>query len=106
VSIREAFAAEFGEDQAAAVMAAAIQHKNGIHDNPGSDSFKWALLIAIGHECLTRYRDDHGITADADEMREWIKANADLRSHDGDCDYLALICGAYDEYLPSEGVAS
>lgn len=102
MTIRTAFAEKFGEDQAAAVVAAAEGHRNGVHDDPGSDYFKWALCIAIGHECITepRYRDEHGITAPVDDLKAWIKAEADLGSHDGDMDYLAAIAGAYDEYLP------
>lgn len=97
-----AFAHRFGQDQADAIMAAAESHKNGVHDNPGSDPFKWALLIAIGHECFTHehYRPYHGITADPDEIREWVRAEADLGTHDGDCDYLALLAGAYEPFLP------
>ena len=94
------FAAVFGEDDAYAVMGAAEKHKNGIHDNPGSDYFRWALCICIGYECLRRFRDYHGINASEADLDEWIKAHADLGSHDGDIDYLAAaLVGAYDPYL-------
>jgi hypothetical protein len=104
-SIRTAFAEVFGDDQAAAIVAAAEAHQNGVHDDRGSDAFKWALCITIGHECFTHdsYRAHHGITADADAIRAWIKEFADLGTHDGDMDYLAAMCGAYDEYLPAAG---
>ena len=64
-SVRGHFAATFGEDNAEAIMSAAIQHQNGVHDNRGLE---------------------HG----------------DLGDHDGDCDYLALMCGAYKGWLPTE----
>lgn len=101
-SVRGHFAATFGEDNAEAIMSAAIQHQNGVHDNRGSDPFKWALLIAIGHGCLTRFAGDHGITATEDDMKAWALEHGDLGDHDGDCDYLALMCGAYKGWLPTE----
>lgn len=105
MTIGTAFAERFGEDQASAIMAAAEQHQNGVHDNRGSDPFKWAILIAVGHECMSRYASEHGITVDIDEVKAWCVERADLGSHDGDCDYLALLCGAYEGWLP-EAVSS
>lgn len=102
MSIRDSFVARFGEDQAAAIEAAADEHANGINDsNKGSDPFKWAVSLVIGYECASkdRYRKYHGITAPWDEVHDWIKTDADLASHDGDVDYLALVCGSYNEYM-------
>lgn len=99
MSIRDAFVARFGEDAACAIEDAAVEHRNGVNDcNLGSDPFKWALLICIGYDCISReeYRAYHGITVGWLELCEWITAEADLGSHDGDCDYLALLSGAYD----------
>lgn len=101
-SIRAAFAERFGEDQAEAIEAAAISHGNGINDtNVGSDPFKWALLIAIGYQCmeLDDYRAHHGITAPWADLKPWIIEHADLASHDGDCDYLAAFVGTYNEFV-------
>jgi hypothetical protein len=106
MTIRDAFAAEFGKDTAAAIEAAAASHKNGVHDNPGSDPFKWALSICIGHECMSKYRDDHGVTADPEAIRLWVVEHGDLASHDGDVDYLALLCGVYDPWLTHAEAAS
>jgi len=105
MSVRESFVARFGEGQAAAIEAAAEGHKNGCHDNPGSDYFRWAIAICIGFECMSNdsYRTDHGITAPWDEIRAWIKADARLAEHDGDSDYLALFCGHYNEFMPEAG---
>ena len=50
--IRDSFVAAFGEEQAVAIERAAEEHKNGVHDNRGSDSFKWAIAICIGYECM------------------------------------------------------
>jgi hypothetical protein len=46
------------------------------------------------------YREYHGITVDPDELQSWVLANGDLGTHDGDCDYLSLFCGAYQEWIP------
>lgn len=102
MSIRASFVEMFGEDQAVAIECAAEGHKNGIHDNPGSDPFRWAIVICIGHECMknAEYREHHGITAPWSALKAWIKASANLVEHDGDCDYLSLMAGTYIEYMP------
>ena len=103
-SVRASFVARFSEDQAAAIERAAQEHMNGVHDNKGSDPFKWAFLVAIGYECISKdsYRAYHSITAPLAAMKEWARTEAHLASHDGDCDYLAAFVGAYSEYLPEE----
>lgn len=103
MSVRERFVADFSDDLASAIETAAEQHKNGVHDNKGSDPFKWALLITIGYECWSKpdYAKHHGIDGDADAIRSWIKEHGALGSHDGDCDFLAMMVGAYDEYVPT-----
>jgi hypothetical protein len=78
--IREKFVAAFGEDQASALIRAAEEHENGVNSaNKGSDPFKWALLICIGYECISRdrFREYHGITASWEQLRQWIKDHAD-----------------------------
>ena len=103
MSVRASFVERFGEDQAAAIEAAAEKHENGINSvNKGSDPFKWACLIAIGYQCaeVGSYREEHGITAPWGEVRQWLKESAELHTHNGDCDYLALMCGKYNEYMP------
>jgi len=107
--IRDSFVREFGEDQAVAIEGAAIQHGNGINNiNTGSDLFRWAILICIGYQCaeVDSYRQSHGITAPWEKIKTWIKINAHLESHDGDCDYLALFACAYNEYMPEESDAT
>lgn len=105
VSIRVAFAKKFGESQAAAIEHAAQGHENGVNSaRKGSDPFKWALLICIGYECISKdgYRKHHGITAPWAEIKAWIKKHGSLASHDGDCDYISLMCGAYNEFVGKE----
>lgn len=102
VSVREKYVAEFGEESAAALEAAAEDHANGPNsENRGSDPFKWVLLICIGYQCaeVDRYRESHGIASpDWETLRQWIIDHGELASHDGDCDYLSLMCGKYNEY--------
>jgi hypothetical protein len=105
VSIRESFVERFGADQAVAVFRAAEEHGNGINNgNLGTDPFKWAITICLGYECMSKegYREHHGITASWDEIDQWIKDEADLASHDGDMDYLALFAGVYKDYIAED----
>ena len=32
-------------------------------------------------------------------LKRWIRKNANLKTHNGDCDYLALISGAYTPFI-------
>lgn len=99
---RDSFVARFGEDQAAALEAAAEGHGNGINGTrKGSDPFRWAVAIAIGYQCakVDSYRAHHRITAPWPEIQQWIKDEGDLANHDGDVDYLALFAGTYEEYV-------
>lgn len=108
MSVRISFEKFFGTEQADALVAAAEGHENGINsERKGSDPFKWAVLIAIGYQCveIEGYRDHHGITVPWPEFQAWVKDEADLASHDGDCDYLALACGTYNEYMPQDAEA-
>lgn len=104
--IRQAFVDRFGEAEAARIEAAANEHKNGVHDRTGSDPFRWALIICIGHECFTKdsFREYHGIVASTEELKNWIKSEAHLEDHDGDVDYLAMFVGVYNEYMPPKAV--
>lgn len=102
MGIRDKFVAVFGEDEALCMEASAEEHANGINDaNRGTDPFKWAILICIGYECFTkdRYRQHHGFHYQPDVLKAWICAHADLGTHDGDSDYLALFGGAYTPYI-------
>jgi hypothetical protein len=97
---RTAYVEAFGEAQAAALEAAAAMHKNGIHDEQGSDPFRWAVAIAIGYECVEKYADSHDITVTQDQFLVWVREHGDLEHHDGDSDVLALFTGVYQKYMP------
>ena len=108
MNARDSFVARFGEDQAAAIEAAAKSHFSdqsafgGIHDDDdlGSDEFRYWFLLAISYECVTRFRKNHGITANVDAMKEWARGEGQLGHHDGDVpDYLAFMAGAYQDWV-------
>ena len=105
VSVRDHFVSAFGEDLAQKIEASANYHANDVNSkNRGSDPFKWALLICIGYECCSKkqFRQYHGILTPWEDIRGWIKEHGDLATHNGDCDYLALLSGAYNEFMPSD----
>ncbi len=112
MSVRESFVEHFGEVQAYQIEEAAKEHKNGIHDDTGSDPFKWACCIVIGYQCVEEeaYRTHHAITVPFADFKQWCVDHGELRSHDGAFDYLAAFVGAYDEFMPkqeeAEGEAS
>lgn len=101
MSVRASFVERFGESDAAAIEAAANEHDNDVHPNRGSDPFKWAVCICIGYECMTRFREHHGIAATEQAIREWALEFGQLASHDGDVDYLAAFAGKYNEWIPA-----
>lgn len=103
-SIREQFIKDFDEETADKIINAAKYHANGINnENIGSDEFKWALCIIISYQCaeIDRYRSYHGITKYPwERIKNWIKSNGYLDTHDGSFDYIALVAGIYNEYMP------
>ena len=104
-SIRESFVEHFCEEEATKLEIAALGHANGVNSqNKGSDSFKWVVLICLGYQCveLEGYREYHKITTDWDDFKKWVKQHANLDKHDGDCDYLALFSGVYDEFVEKQ----
>ena len=71
MSTRESFVERFGEEDAARMEAAAEGHKNGVHDSPGSDPFRWAIAVCIGYQCfeVDRYRKCHGFKASFEDIK-------------------------------------
>lgn len=105
-SVRSSFVAKFGKDAAEKIEAAANEHDNGVNSrSKGSDPFKWALCIAIGYECVSKYADYHKIKLDPEAFKAWVVKHGDLGSHDGDVDYLSALVGVYDEFMPKKGAA-
>jgi len=104
MSIRSAFVARFGEEQAQSFELAANQHVAS--ENKGGDPFKWTLLVCIGWQCaeIAEYRQHHGITVPYQDLADWIKAHANLGTHDGDCDLIAAMAGKYGDLMrPATG---
>lgn len=108
---RASFVARFGEADAIAIESAAERHivfDSPIHlgDNRGTDPFRYLMLTAIAFECVGRFRDDHGITATEEALREWALAEGDLGGHDGDVpDYMCLIAGMYEPWVRHEAAS-
>lgn len=101
MSVRESFVAHFGEDQAVKVEEASLMHLQPVpwvgealamigldadrrEMNWGSDPFKWHMRNAITHDCLTKYRNEHGITPTTEELQAWCRLHGDLDNFDGD----------------------
>lgn len=105
MSTRESFVEHFGEEQAQAIEKACYSHNTDHLDhNPGSDSFRYAIAICIGFQCMEvdGYREHHGITAPWVDLHQWIIDHGELRHHDGGIDWLALAAGTYNEYVGSD----
>lgn len=106
-TIKTRFIKDFGEELAGKVEECAVGHSNEVNSrNKGEDPFKWALLICIGYECLskTNYREYHHIPLKPSwkVIKSWIKKYGELGTHTGDLDYLALFGGAYNEFVKKE----
>lgn len=109
MSTRESFVERFGEADAASIERAAVYHKGEFleSDKVGSDTFRDAIVIALGFECMSAdsYREYHGITAPWADIQEWIRTDGQLAHHDGPVDYLAMFAGVYNEYVGIEAEA-
>jgi hypothetical protein len=105
MSVRESFVAHFGEEPALRIEEASLMHITeiaSIHtkDTWGNDPFQYHFLNAIARECLTRYKDFHGITPDSEEMRLWCVAEGRLHEYEGEFpDYIALMIGVYLHWI-------
>lgn len=107
-TVRESFVKEFGERNAKVIESCAKEHGNGINNKKkGSDPFKNALLIVIGYECVSKeiyfkYHKFDSKRISPYRFEKWCKEKGELNTHDGDCDYLALICGVYNKFIPED----
>jgi hypothetical protein len=100
MTVRDGFVKRFGEENASAVERAAEKHCNGVNDQKrGSDPFKWACLIVIGYECISRFREYHKIDINPVSFKQWCIEDGNLGEHDGDVDYLSLFAGVYGDYV-------
>lgn len=105
MTVRLSFVDRFGEAEASRIEEAAAMHY-GWHMmreeiSAGSDPFRTCIAICIGFECLSTYREDHGIEASEEDLRSWVIEHGDLKNHDGDFDGLALLIGEYQNWMPS-----
>lgn len=97
MTLRQSYEERFGKKQAEALVTAAEMHRNGVHDNKGNDPFAWAVLIALGYQCVELYSKHHGITVSFEDFQQWCLDNVEeFKTYDGDFDYLGAMTGAYD----------
>lgn len=103
-SLRDRFAAQFGEMLAVSVEAAVERHvpELRVRLERGSDRFQFALIWAIGLGCLSNeaFREEHGFTVPWPLVRDWCAANAITDGFDGTFDWGAYASGAFDGILP------
>ncbi len=102
-TLQQSFEQCFGEDETQRILAAAEEHANEPNsENRGDDWFRWAFLICVRYQCVEKdsYREHHGIRSDAQELRDWALDWAwAFKEHNGDCDWLAAMGGAYTDYF-------
>ena len=101
--LRARFVSRFGAGLAETVEAVAEHHTKVIPAvmDRGSDPFRFALVWAIGFECLTRpeFRLEHGIATPWADLLTWICDEADLSSFDGTMDLSGRGRGLFDAIL-------
>lgn len=105
MTIRQKFIRDWGKETYDTLVSSAKDHADGENNKRVGDFTKWAILIAIGYECmeLKHYRDYHGFKKlNWLKMKKWIKDNAELTTYKGDYDYLAALTGAYDFFIKKE----
>ena len=107
MTMRDDFIATFGIENTEAIERAADSHANDVTRRWGSDRFRWALVMCLGYQCMSKpeYREHHGITAPWDALDAWMQTperRAWFADHDGECDYLALLAGTYNPYMPQQ----
>lgn len=101
MTLRESFVEKFGEEDAKRAEAAAMDHKSFRNFDEakgyGSNKFRWCVLMVISFECAGEYRDHHGFeVVSEDTLKTWMVEHVEeFNAHDGDIDFLALMCGAY-----------
>ena len=102
--LRARFVEHFGSDLAETIERAIEDHTKvyPLVLDRGSDAFRFALVWAIGFECLLdpAFRREHGITAPWVDLAAWIRDEADLASYyDGTMDFAGRGFGSFDAIL-------
>ncbi len=102
-NLRDRFAATFGEHLAVSIEAAVERHVPALRIplERGSDPFRFALIWAVGLECLSRpeFRAEHGIPVPWEMLRDWIRDADLLAGYDGTFDFGGRGMGLFDEIL-------
>ncbi len=101
--LRDRFVASFGEHLAISIEAAVERHIPDlkVEVERGSDPFQFALVWAVGLECLSRpeFRGEHGIAVPWEMLRDWIRGADILAGFDGTFDDAGRGAGQFDEIL-------
>jgi hypothetical protein len=101
--LRERFVAAFGEHLAISLEAMIERHVPALKFtlDRGSDPFRFALVWAVGLECLSRpeFRREHRVVVPWEMLRDWIRDADLLAGYDGTFDHGARAAGLLDEIL-------
>lgn len=107
--VRSKFVARLGPNLADTIETAVAAPCPGVPGQieRGSDDFRWALVWAVGFECLTRpgFRREHGVTAPWADLCCWIADEADLANVDGTMDWSGRGAGRFDLILGRRSAA-
>lgn len=102
-NIRDRFVTTFGEHLAVSIEAAIEKHVPAlkIELDRGSNPLQFALIWAVGLECLTRleFRVEHDITVPWSLLRDWMRAADITKDFDGTFEYGSRGVGRFDEIL-------
>ena len=101
--LRARFVERFGSDLAQTIERAIDLHaaEYPLALERGSDPFRFALIWAVGFECLTRpqFRREHGITTPWADLAAWIRKEADFASFDGTMDRAGHASGFFRDVI-------
>lgn len=90
-NIRDRFVTTFNEHLAVSIEAAIEKHVPAlkIELDRGSNPLQFALIWAVGLECLTRleFRVEHDITVPWSLLRDWMRAADITKDFDGTFEY-------------------
>jgi hypothetical protein len=101
--LRARFAARFGTYLAETIERVVEDHIKVIPGvvERGSDRFQFALVWAVGFECLSNpdFRGEHGVVPAWADLEAWIRDEAGLAAFDGTMDLGARGRGTFDGIL-------